>query len=65
MFNCKKFSRWSALLRVTARVLRFIETCRGTSLKALSVQYNHDSELEAAELERAELLWILSVQGGL
>ena len=64
IIDCEKFSRWSALLTVTARVLTFIETCRGASLKALSVQYNHDSELEAAELEKAELLWIRSIQRG-
>ena len=63
IIDCQKFSKWSVLLRVTARVLRFIETCKGTPLKALNVQYSNDSELEAAELERAETLWIRSIQG--
>ena len=63
IIDCQKFSKWIVLLRVTARVLRFIKTCRGTPLKAINVQYSNDSELEAAELERAETLWIRSVQG--
>jgi len=61
VINCNRFSSFKELLRVTAHVLRFVERCRGSPLQASSVQYIN-SELEAAELERAEMLWVRSIQ---
>ena len=61
IIDCQRFSDLRALLRVTAQVLRFLERCRGSPLKVSSVQYSN-LELEAAELERAEMLWVCSIQ---
>jgi len=61
VINCKDFCSLNRLLRVTARVLRFLEMGRGKHLTVLSVQYNGVS-LNAAELDRAEILWIRSIQ---
>ena len=61
IIDCQRFGDLRALLRVTAQVLRFLERCRGSPLKVSSVQYSN-LELEAAELERAEMLWVRSIQ---
>ena len=59
--DCQRISSFRTLLRVTAHVLRFLERRRGSPLKVFKVEYS-TVELEAAELERAEMLWIRSIQ---
>ena len=48
-------------LRVTAQVLQFVELTRKKSLNVFKVCYNNPA-VEAVELNRAEALWIYSVQ---
>ena len=61
IIDCGKFSSFTFLLRVTAQVLRFVELVRKRSLNVLKVCYT-DAAIEAVELNRAEILWIRSVQ---
>ena len=61
IIDCQRFSDFKVLLRVTTHVLRFLEKCRGSPLKVSSVQYSN-LQLEAVELERAEVFWIRSIQ---
>ena len=51
IIDCERFSDYNFLLRV----LHFVEMIRGKPLKILSICYNN-SEIEAAELNRAEIL---------
>ena len=61
VIDCQRFSDFRALLRVTAYALKFLERLKGSPLKVYSVQYS-SLELEAVELERAEVLWVRSIQ---
>ena len=56
IIDCQKYSSLNCLLRVTARVLRFVEMTRGRAL----TQYN--ATLDAMELNRAEVLWVRCIQ---
>ena len=61
VISCQKFSRLRLLLHVTAQVLRFIELVKGSPLNVLKVSHGN-GPLEAKELDRAETLWIQSIQ---
>ena len=61
VIDCEKFSNFKFLIRVTARVLRFLEKMLDRSLGVYNVHYS-SSELEADELNRAETLRICSIQ---
>ena len=61
IIDCERFSDFNFLLRVTACVLHFVEMIRGRPLKILSICYT-SSAIEAAKLNRAETLWIRSIQ---
>ena len=56
IIDCQKYSSLNCLLRVTARVLHFVEMTRGRAL----TQYN--ATLDAMELNRAEVLWVRCIQ---
>ena len=49
------------MLRVTARVLRFVEATKGRRISVLEASYNTVA-LEAVELNQAEVIWIRSIQ---
>ena len=55
VIDCKIFSRYRTLLRVTAYVIRFVEHCRGIK--------NEKEDLSRRELQRAENYWIYDMQG--
>ena len=57
--HCENFSRLQRLLRVTAYMLRFIDTLKGRIKK---INVTQIPELTAAELGRAEKLWIIESQ---
>ena len=61
IIDCGKFNSFTFLLRVTAQVLRFVELVRKRSLNVFKVCYT-DAAIEAVELNRAEILWIRSMQ---
>ena len=60
VISCQ-FSRLTLLLHVTAQNLHFIELVKGSPLNVLKVS-NGNGPLEAKELDRAETLWIQSIQ---
>ena len=60
IIDSQKYSSLNCLLRVTARVLRFVEVARGRTLDGLSTQY--DCALDATELNRTKVLWIRFIQ---
>ena len=62
VIDCEKFSNFKFLLRVTAHVLHFLEKIWRRPLRFYCAHYS-SSELEANELNRAETLWICSIQG--
>ena len=61
IMNCQDFSNLNHLLRVTAQVLRFVELVSGKALSVFSVD-SHGGLLEATELNRAEIMWMRSIQ---
>lgn len=62
IIDCQKFSSLNRLLRVTARVLHFVEMIRGRTNDASPASEHCNSMLGATELNRAEVLWIRCVQ---
>jgi len=60
IIDCQRYSSLNRLLRVTARVLRFVEVTRERRLGGSNVQY--DATLDAMELNKAEVLWICCIQ---
>ena len=67
IIDCQKFSNLGTLLQVTSQVLRFVELVKGKPLDVLKVSYTLGllytlDLLEARELDRAETLWIHSIQ---
>ena len=61
VIDCQRFSEFKLLLRVTAHVLRFVEIVKSSPLCVLDLIHGH-GQLEARELDRAETLWIRSIQ---
>lgn len=65
VINCREFSTWRRLLRVTAYVLRF---CRNLRLKSRRENDNnnvHVGPLSSNEIESAEEYWTKQAQAGL
>ena len=64
--DCKRFSRWRRLIRVTAWMIRFVD-----NLKAKVIAGRTESQIDTGikndflppdELQEAELLWIKDAQ---
>ncbi|XP_028399264.1 uncharacterized protein LOC114522722 [Dendronephthya gigantea] len=68
---CKKFSSWGKLIRVTAYVLRFINTLRNKHQNKDNTETTRpkdtsdDRSISAKELEDAELYWVKQSQKSL
>lgn len=60
--DCKKFSKLSRLVRVTAYVYKFVQRMKCKTNRQNVVI---SSELSSAEIARAELQWLLTIQQGL
>nr|XP_054768267.1 uncharacterized protein LOC129275809 [Lytechinus pictus] len=62
--DCKKFSRWRKLVRVTAYVQRFIRNLKARCNKAqdTDIQPSDSKQISPSELENAETLWIKRAQ---
>lgn len=61
IIDCERFCNFNFLLRITARVLHFVEMIRGRPLQTLSICHT-TLAIEVTELNRAERLWIRSIQ---
>ena len=61
VIDLNKFSSLTKLLRVTAYILRFIEVLKHRRLNRIQEQ-SKKSHLQASEIERAENLWIKTIQ---
>ena len=58
---CKNFSRLQRLLRVTGYVLRFVERCKSRT-RASEMIETRKTELAAADVTKAETLWVRELQ---
>ena len=56
IINCDNFSSFRRLLRVTARVLKFIKIMKGKC---------KSKDLTADDIKEAELLWLKEIQSSL
>lgn len=67
IIQCKKFSKWRKLIRVTAYVQRFIRNIKAKHQQRVEVQNSagQDGPLSLQELDEAEKLWITVAQDDL
>ena len=63
LIDCKKFSCWRKLLRVTANVLRFNlkAKCKSRNTEDVHIEA-HRGPVTPQELDEAEIIWILEAQ---
>jgi hypothetical protein len=65
LFDCKRFSKWKRVIRITSYIKRFIQNCRNKCGRNERNQQQEVGPLTSQELENAEEYWLKQMQSNI